>query len=439
IIIMQKLLILLGVTISFNLYSQTQNSIQQIELMLFKRHYDSVAVIAKTALEKDSANWLLHYYYGKSYQAMYKYFEAIECYEKALKLDSANSIIENELAEAYDFVGKDEDAIHLYYNQYIRDTIKLEPIVSLANIFRKNKEFGSAIHYYQKATSIDPENFYYYKQQAYCYDKISIPAGAINTYYVANMLNPFDLSIYVQLANILNTERNFASSINICRQGLEYHQDNAQLMKLQSYAYYLNRDFDSSIIGFNKLLENGDSSYFILKYQGLAFFENKNFENAIEKLEEAYEINSKDPETCFYLGSAFGRTGYSERGMELLNRSQSLLKPSPVEISNILSEMAFIFQEQKEYELALEHLKSAYKYNSDPILSFKMAQLYDILGSKKLAINYYDGFLIMANPQESDDIEIQPDTLVFKDQAMIKHAVNRIRTLKEEMFFEEGN
>ena len=123
--------------------------------------------------------------------------------------------------------------------------------------------------------------------------------------------------------------------------------------------------------------------------------------------------------------------------MNYLNKSLSLLEPSPIEVSNIFSEIAFIYQEQKEYEVALEHLKAAYKYDSKPILSFKMAQLYDILGNKKLAVNYYDGFLIMVNPPESDEIKIETDSPRITDQAMIDHAKTRIRILKEEMFFEE--
>jgi len=262
---MKALLFVLGVTFSLNLHSQTQRSIQQIELNLLKRQYDSVLCIANSTLEKDTTNWLVYYYSGKAYQAKFKYFEAINQYEKAVELDSANSVVENELAEAYDFVGRDEDAINIYYDQYLRDTTALEPAVNLANIFRKKREYASAIHYYQKAVAADPANFYYHKQLAFCFDKINVPIGAILTYKTAIMLNEYDVSLYIQLANILNTERAFLDAITTCNQGLEKHPQNNQLLKIKAYAQYLSRDFDSSIVYFNKLLQAGDTSFFNLK------------------------------------------------------------------------------------------------------------------------------------------------------------------------------
>ena len=82
----------------------------------------------------------------------------------------------------------------------LRDSTNINPIASLANIFRKNKEYGSAIHYYQIALSLDPENFYYYKNLAYCYDRIEMPDGAVYAYQAAIMFNPYDVLLYVQLA-----------------------------------------------------------------------------------------------------------------------------------------------------------------------------------------------------------------------------------------------
>lgn len=260
--IMKKIIFFfIGIFVSSQIYSQNQSLIQKLELHILKGQNDSAIVVADSILKLDSTNWLVNFYIGKSYKAKYKYFDAIRYYEKAIELDSANAIIENALAQTYDFIGKDEDAINIYYDQYLRDTTLLDPIINLAKIFRKNKEYASAIHYYQKAVAIDPTNFYYHKQLAFCYNKINIPVGAIYSYQTALILNPYDASMYIQLANILNTERAFKDAIETCNQGLKIYEDNHQMLKIRSYAYYLNREFDSSIIGFNKLLELGDSSY----------------------------------------------------------------------------------------------------------------------------------------------------------------------------------
>ena len=395
-------LLLLGVITFVHVFSQSQNLIQNLELKILKGQYDSAIIVAKQILEKDSINWQAYYYLGKSYQAKYKYFDALKVFEKVNELDSINPIIENALAATYDIIGKDEDAIQIYYDQFLRDTNKIEPIVNLANIFRKTREYVSAIHYYQRASVIDPENFYYHKQQGFCDSKINMLVPAIYAYEMAIMLNPYDLGVYRQLANLYNSEKYFTEAIKTCNKGLISYPKDTQLKKIKAYANYLRRDFDSSIVGFNKLLEMGDTSYFNLKYRGLANFEKKNFEEAIIDLKLAFEFNDKDAEACFFLGSALGRTGKNEKGMDFLNRSIKIISPSPNELSNIYSEMAHVYLNQKKYELSLEHLKLAYRNGAKPILSFKMGQLYDYyLDNKELAIDCYEGYLTMTNIPDS--------------------------------------
>lgn len=431
--------LVLGVILSLHVLSQNYNTLHNLELKILKNQFDSSIVIANKILETDSVNWQVYYYLGKAYQAKYKYFDALKVLGVANKLDSANSVIESALAEVYVFIGKNEDAIDIYYNQYLRDTMVLKPIINLANTFRKIKEYGAAINYYQKAAAIDTGNFYYYKQQGYCASKINISLAAIYSYKIAIRLNPLDLGVYRQLANLYNSERLFADAIETCNNGLRnYPQDN-HLMKIKAYANYLNRDFDSSIIGFNKLLELGDTSYFNLKYRGLAYFEKKEFEQADLDLRLAYEFNDKDAETCFFLGSALGRSGKSEEGIKFLYKAMNILNPEPNEISNIYSEMAHIYLNQEKYKLSLQYLKLAYKTDATPLLSFKMGQLYDYyLDNKKLAIDCYDGYLTMANIPDSTQGTSNLTESFIADSLVIENAKERIKILNEELFFERG-
>jgi tetratricopeptide (TPR) repeat protein len=386
---MKNFIAIIGIIIST--YAYSQRSIQDLELLIINSQYDSAIIVANQISERDSVNWQVYYYLGKSYQAKYKYFDAIKALEKANSLDSANVVIENVLAGTLDAIGKDEDAINIYYDQYLRDTTIIDPIVNLANIFRKMREYGSAVHYYRKACIIEPGNFYYHKQLAYCISKMNMPATpAIYAYETAIRLNPYDLNMYQQLANLYNSESYFMDAINTCNKGLKNYTNDNQLLKIKAYAYYLNKEFDSSLVVFNKLLEFGDTSFFNLKYRGLVHFEKKQFVNAINSLEMALDFDKNDAEVCFYLGSAFGRSGNSEEGINYFNRTIKLLSPLPKELYDIYTEMANICRQEGEYELSLKYLKLAYKNKAIPILSFKMAQLYDYyLNNKKMAIDCY--------------------------------------------------
>jgi tetratricopeptide (TPR) repeat protein len=436
---MKKIILFLGIVYSLNLHSQ--NAIRDLELKILNSQFDSAIIVANQIIKNDSVNWQAYFYLGKSYQAKYKYFDALDAFELALKLDSGNMIIENTLAATYDAIGKDEEAINIYYDQYLRDTTEIDPIVNLANIFRKMREYGSAVFYYRKASEIDPQNFYYYKQQGYCISKMNMPVTpAIYAYEAAIKLNPYDVGMYHQLSNLYNSERYFADAIKVSDRGLLNFKDDKQLLKIKAYAYYLNKDFDSSIVIFNKLLELGDSSFFNFKYKGFVYFEKMQFVNSINELEKAFELDRNDAEVCFYLGSALGRSGNGKDGIYYLNESKILLSPLPKDLYNIHTEMANIYLNQGEYDLSLKYLKLAYKNRAIPILSFKMGQLYDYyLDDKKMAIDCYEAYITSVNIPDSAELEQgDSDKAFFADIKVLENSEERIRTLKEELFFEEA-
>lgn len=431
----KSLLLLLFQFSFFYGYSQLQNSIIDLELNLIKGEYDSVIFNSKKILEIDSSEAYAYYYMGKAYQARYKFFEAENAFKHASELDSCNFIFQNGLAETYETIGKDESAIDIYYSQYLLDTLKIAPIINLANIFRKNREFGSAIYYYQKALFIDPDNFFYNKSIAFCFHQINMITPAILYYTEAIRINPYDLNVYVNLANILNGERRFTSAIEVCKKGLEINNMDVQLKKVLAYTYYLNREFDLSIRGFDELLANHDSVFFNLKYRGLAYFENKSFENSIEDLKKANDMETQDPEVTFYLGSALGRIGDYKGGNYYMNLTKSILAPPAKEIANIYSELSSMELKKENYSGSLEYLKLAYQSQPDPLYSFRMAQLYDqFLGDKKLAINYYDGYITMikeGKTESGQDLLLDSTQIIYKD-----YALQRINSLTEELFFE---
>jgi len=435
---MRKILFAVCFIIPF--FSNSQDNILDLQLKLLQGYYDTVLVKSNEYIEQDSSNALLYYYQAKAYTARYNYFDALESLKKAYSLDSLNRAIENALAETYDFIGQDENAIQVYYNQYLRDTLNLETVASLGNMFRKTAEYGAAIHYYQKATQIDPTNFYFYKQIGYCADKINVPQYATMNYEIALKLNAYDLGIYRQLANIYNSDKNFSNAIHVCNRGLKIYNLDNQLMKIKAYAHYLNKDKDSAIYYFNKMLEYGDSCFFNFKYLGMSYYDKEDYYNAIINLKEARSYDKKDAELTFFIGSAYGRTGAYDEGWNYLNMTEYLLSPAPEKLSEIYSEMAIILLSEGNYELSLEHLKMAYKKNATPILSYKMAQLYDhYLNNKKLAIDCYDAYLTMVNMPDSVEINFGgADKSFFLDPQLIESAKQRISVLQEELFFEQG-
>ncbi|HAN19964.1 MAG TPA: hypothetical protein DCQ24_15015 [Bacteroidales bacterium] len=433
----KTIVVILVLALSCRIFSQNIDPVEDIEYKIRTAQYDSAIIAAKHFIGIDSTSSDLYYYLGTAYQSKYNFFNAEKAYLKANQLDTLNPSYQNALADIYEILGKDEDAINIYYDQYLLDTLNIIPITKLANIFRKKREYGSAIHYYQKAIILDPGNFYNYKLIAYCFNQINIKTPAILYYGKALELNPYDQSTYGVLANILNSERLFTNAISICKKGLEIYSQDVSLKRVLAYSYYLNREFGLSIDGFNELISNGDSLLFNFKYQGLAYFENKDFTNAIHALKIAFDKDDKDTEITFYLGSALGRSGEHSEGIRFLLLTENLLSSPPGEMASVFSELANIELLRENYQKSLEYLKLAYKYQAEPLLSFKMAQLYDnYLSNKKLAMNYYDGYLTMLKEIRTDSLGVSGNNAINSQYQEI--AKQRIQILTEELFFESA-
>jgi len=434
---MRNLLFIVVCLFSFQVFSQDAEKYFQLELAIINAQFDSAIYFANQLLDKDSLDWKAHYYKGKSNLAINKYFKALENFQKANEIDSANYLIENAMAKIFDFTGQKEKAINIYYNQYLRDTNRLAPIENLAEIFRKSGEYSPAIHYYQKAIAINSTNFNYFKQLGYCLKQINLNQPAIYGYQNALRLNPYDLVSYKRLANLQNSEKFFDQAINTCQTGLKYYPEDIMLKKLLGYGYYLNKELDTAAIIFNEIISQGDTSFFSLKYLGLSYFEMQQFEKATAILLQSVELVDDDAEVLFYLGSAYGRCGEFEKGIKYLNRALKTMEPPAKQVASICEEFAYLYREMGKYELSVEYLKVAYRNSAKPILSFKMGQIYDLyLNDKKMAINYYDGYLTMSNPNDSVQTDIVP--LNTDEKELKEYVKNRIRQLEEEMFFEDA-
>jgi tetratricopeptide (TPR) repeat protein len=267
--------------------------------------------------------------------------------------------------------------------------------------------------------------------------QINLNQPAIFYYQNALRLNPYDLDSYKRLANLQNTEKFFDQAINTCQTGLSYYPEDITLKKLLGYGYYLNKELDTAAIIFNEVIAKGDTSFFSLKYLGLTYFEMQQFEKAADILLQSVDLMDDDPEVLFFLGSAYGRYGEYAKGVMYLNKALKVLEPPPKQVANIFEEFAYLYREMGKYELSVEYLKKAYRNSAKPILSFKMGQIFDLyLDNKKLAIDYYDGYLTMASINDS----VQTDIILLNtDEKELKEYVkNRIRQLEEEMFFEDA-
>jgi tetratricopeptide (TPR) repeat protein len=362
----------------------------------------------------------------------YKYLPAARCYQKAVSLADDNLLYWHQLAGMEVKTGKPEEAIRIYKQYLLKDSLKASYGGELAGLYLKQRRYREALKMYDTLLVLKPKNYYFHKQAAICYDRMQSPKHARVHYRKAIALNPADLQLYSRLANSYIREREFEQAQLVAQMGLEQAPEDVGLNKSLAYSLYLGHQFDASINRFGRVLRLGDTSQFTRKYFGLALYEDQQFDTAAYWLNEAALWKGDDLEAVFFAGSAMVRAGQPKPGIMWLWQALQMLTPPNKELAEIYSEIAEGYIVMESYEQAANFYKQAYGKHSKAIFSYKLATLYDRhLDNPKLAKSYYNGYLRLL----PDDVPMQDTLSAEADRSLPQIARQRIKKLDEALFF----
>jgi tetratricopeptide (TPR) repeat protein len=300
------------------------------------------------------------------------------------------------------------------------------------------KRYSHAAAIYQKLANQDSLNYYYQKKLGDCYFRYQQNKKALNAFWTAHTLNPNDLSVYTRLANLFVREKAYSETIQIVRKGLKKDSTVGDFYSLLGFANFRMKHYDSAFIFFAKAIELGDSTKFNYKYAGLSRYDSQDFKKAARFLLLAFEKDSTDVQVVFYLGSAMGRGGREKEGLDYLFKAYDLIQPDKESLLDINKELARTYNMLEKPKQALFYYKQAYKVKPEPELAFQMAYIYDhSLANKKMALNYYEGFLTML--PEKDTLEGNNMIEQGFQISLAEIASQRIKAIKEEFFWKGEN
>jgi tetratricopeptide (TPR) repeat protein len=97
---------------------------------------------------------------------------------------------------------------------------------------------------------------------------------------------------------------------------------------------------------------------------GRAYLGAKNFEKAVVPLERLAKEDSENGQAWLYYGIALSRSGKTRKAMEALEITIQLLPDSVA----AMSELAYIYESDKQYQQALRIYEKAYLVTSDPAI-----------------------------------------------------------------------
>ena len=137
-----------------------------------KKNFYKAELLSKRLINIYPENIVLYNILGLILNQQNKNDEAIECYEKGLKIDPKFSMIYNNLGSIYRSRNQLEKA-ESYFKKSIDLNNKLaEPLNNLGNLYKSMNNYEDAIKCYNKAISINPNFFAFHYNLAIAYKSI---------------------------------------------------------------------------------------------------------------------------------------------------------------------------------------------------------------------------------------------------------------------------
>ncbi len=142
------------------------------------------------------------FYLGLIYQKKELYYEAIKCYQNAIKHNEVEAEFHNNIGFFYIKRNELVEAKHEFEKALEQKPMLKEALVNLADLMFITGSYEDALRYYQRATKLNPSNGYIYYQLGNCYMKLDDNKLARLAWERSLDLSPNNIALRRQLAKL---------------------------------------------------------------------------------------------------------------------------------------------------------------------------------------------------------------------------------------------
>ncbi len=422
-----KLYLLLIIYFGFSLNINSQN-IEELNKFFYNSDFYPAINLGTKIIEQNPTNTEALYILGLSYKALNKYQQAEVFLQKAYSSDTLNIKLINTYAKI--LKKNKQKAINLYKKTLHIDSLNYTALNNLSKLYFEKKDFKNALKISQKLLIKDSTNSYYHRNIGYIYVKLKQRKKAIKYYKKAYLLDSTNNLNIKALASIYLKTSMPDKAIEICKKGIKNDSLYSKYYKISGDAYFAKEHLYRAIPQYKKAIHYGDSSYNVIKRLGMALCDTKEYKDALKYNIEIFQRDSNSYSNSFYLSKTYLGLKQYDKCIEYSEKTLKILEFEKRASYYMYNNMAESYDGKKEYKKALNMYDKKYnifetRYIDD---NYKIAKIHDKLGNKKTALKYYK---IIAKLYNKHNIKEE-------ENEIYKYVNQRIRTLKEDLFF-EGN
>lgn len=180
---------------------------------------------------------------GKVLEKLGRYNEALENYQITLELDDPTSFALLRMGKCYDKLDSDELAIKHFERCVHEDPLLDTGWIAITDFYTKRLDFQKALYYINKAIHIDSDNVLYWKRFAKINYRLKFYEEAEEGYRRTLELGNYELSTWLQRADILLALGESDAAITNLTQAMEFYPEDAEIsFRLAGLNYNMGND-----------------------------------------------------------------------------------------------------------------------------------------------------------------------------------------------------
>lgn len=330
------------------------------------RQYDSAAVVLEKLLVLDSSRFNSYYKLARIYESS-KPLKAISIYEKLTAIVGAEWTILVRVAELYEQLGRNDDAINTIEELLIIDPANTALQKLLSELYQRSKQYDEALSVIEDILELTPDDLDARERKAQILiEKGDWNAAAVEyTYFLSNNGIPLESKIRIGSAyfsqslsdsTLTSTTKKFFETIDSDTTDWQ--------VKMFLGAIALNEKNDSAAIKyFQQVTELANWNVQGWIRLGGLYFDNQKYEEAAKLMHEAIIQFPDDFAVNLILGLSLAQNNHHDDAIGYLKKSVEL---NPNDI-NALSAYAYTLSQLKQNDEAITYLKKALIISPDDV------------------------------------------------------------------------
>jgi len=328
--------------------------------------------------EQDTGNNAADFFErGDTFYSEEKYRQAINEYDKAIKIEPDNAEYFNSRGVVYYSTGRYYYAISDFINAIRLKSNYAMAYYNLAQSKNNLKDYEAALEDVKISILYNPEFCNASNLKGLIYNSLDQSDNAYLAFEEASQCDPETPLYLYNMGYMKYSAEDYESAAKSFALAADKRYEDAKIYSYLGNSLDQLKKFDEAIVAHNKYIEAFQDDYIGYYNRGLAYYHDGDYDNAVTDFLFSSTINDTDADIFLKLAHCYDKTGKNEKAIENFNK---IIELEP-ENAEYYDARAAFYAKTGKYQLAIEDSKSSLElYPNDCRVHMLMSKWYSALG-----------------------------------------------------------